>query len=152
MEKKKVNVVIGDEIITLTSDENPEYLQRLARYVDEKMREVLTKSINATLDEKIRTLVIALNIADDYIKTADAYRHLDELHTQYVLETARVKEENTTLKKETAELKVDLDLARVEIEELKKEAVEEDESADNLLTMPLTSKQRKGRSGNAQLG
>ncbi|MCL2840104.1 MAG: cell division protein ZapA [Defluviitaleaceae bacterium] len=138
MEKQKVNVIINGEVITLNSAENPEYLQRLARYVDDKMKDVLNKSITATLDEKMRTLIIAFNIADDYIKTADAYRQLDDLHTRYVLESRHTKEENERLKKE--------------IEALKNPPVEEDEEDsyehDNVLSM-LTPKQRRGRRNNA---
>lgn len=140
MEKQKVNVVIGGEIITLTSTENPEYLQRLARYVDDKMKEVLNKSAKSTLDEKIRTLVIAFNIADDYIKTADAYRQLDERHTKYVLDTRGISEENEKLRKEIDALKA------------AEEAPPEDDDYienDNLLTMPLTRKERRGRRANA---
>ena len=146
MESNKVNVVIGDEIITLKSAENPEYLQRLARYVDDKMKSVLAKSVNASLDEKIRTLVIALNIADDYIKTADAYRNLDEAHTKFVLEAGRAKEENAKLKEELAHIRIELE-ERNKIEEA---ATEEEDLYENVLTMPI--KQRKGRRNNAHVG
>jgi len=142
MDNNKVSVVIGEEIIMLKSAENPEYLQRLARYVDDKMKDVLTKSMTASLDEKIRTLVIALNIADDYIKTADAYRHLDELHTKYVLESGRAQEEVNKLKKEIEELKAAAAQPPVE---------EDFHENDNVLTMPI-NKQRKGRRNNAQVG
>ncbi|MCL2373483.1 MAG: cell division protein ZapA [Defluviitaleaceae bacterium] len=71
-EKKPLNrveVVIGGEIVTLKSKEKPEYLQKLASYVDQKMRAVKKHSLPASIDDNIKSLLIALNIADDYFKT-----------------------------------------------------------------------------------
>jgi len=68
----RVEVVIGGEIVTLKSKEKPEYLQKLANYVDQKMRAVKAHSLHASIDDHIKALLIALNIADDYFKTKQA--------------------------------------------------------------------------------
>ena len=137
--ENKVSVVIGDEIITLKSNENPEYLQRLALYVDAKMSELLKKSSMSLIDEKVKTLLIALNIADDYLKTLDICKQIDEVHTKYVMESGNMKEENAKLKKELKQKKAELDEFIKNFEDTNGE----DGEPNNILTMPVQKKNRK---------
>ena len=97
VESNKVDVVIGGEITTLKSHEKPEYLQRLALYVDQKTMEILSKNSSASINEKMRTLLIALNIADDYYKIKDKYDKLFVLHERFVSEMSRLQQDNTAL-------------------------------------------------------
>ena len=78
---RRVEVVIGSEIITLklSSDKSPEYAQRLARYAAAKIEEVKAKSMSAAIDDHMCTLLIALNIADDYHRALEKSAELEKL-------------------------------------------------------------------------
>ena len=157
--ENKVNVVVGSEIITLKSVEQPEYLQRLGRYVDEKISDIKSKSIGATLDEHIRSILVAFNIADDYHKALDAHNRLETVHKRFVMETGRLQDENNAMKEKTALLEHELVNVKKELKALKKElaealkqASEEFPREDNVIQMPLQPKHRKGQRVNEHLG
>lgn len=105
----KVNVVICGEIFSLRSSENPDYMQRLARYVDDKLSGIMSKSMSAAIDDKARSFILALNIADDYMKANDKLVRLDAVHKKFVAEMGRLQEENTNLKQNLRELRAELD-------------------------------------------
>ncbi len=64
-----VEIKIFGQTYTVKTDEEEEYIRRVAQYVNEKMEEVLrkTKSVS-TLNVAILT---ALNIADDLLREKD---------------------------------------------------------------------------------
>ena len=100
----KVNVVIGGEIITLISNENEEYMQKLARYIDIKLTEIKSMKSNASINERTRTLFFAVNVADDYFKTLEKLRFLEGEHEKYILELGRMQEENYLLTEKIHEM------------------------------------------------
>ncbi len=74
MEKKKVVVEIFGEMYPLKSDEPADYVRRLAKLVDDNMRDVAkkTRSFSGT---KIGVLA-ALHLADEYYKLKKDYDEL----------------------------------------------------------------------------
>ena len=60
--KNKVTVKIMDRDYTLISEDSREYMQRVANYVDDKMRE--TSNGNKKLIKYIEDVMKELNIAD----------------------------------------------------------------------------------------
>jgi cell division protein ZapA len=111
-EVNKVEAVIGGEIITLVSNENEDYMQKLARYIDRKLNEIRTANSNASISERKRTLFIAINIADDYFKTLDQLKRLETEHQRYVNELGRMQEENYLLTDKIHELQDHLNTLR----------------------------------------
>ena len=105
----KVSVVFCGEIYSLRSGENPDHMTRLARYVDSKMSEIMTKSVSAAIDDKARTFILALNIADDYMKSHDKLARLDAVHKKFVAEMGRLQEENTRLNRKLIEAQTELE-------------------------------------------
>ena len=105
----KVNVVFCGEIYSLRSGENPNHMTRLATYVDGKMTEIMSKSISAAIDDKARTFILALNIADDYVKAHDKLVRLDAVHKKFVAEMGRLQEENTKLNQRLIEVQTELE-------------------------------------------
>ena len=100
----KVDVVIGGEIITLVSSEDEAYMQKLALYIDKRLAEIKSVNANASLSERTRTMFIAVNIADDYFKTLESLRRLEDEHERFVQEMGRMQEENYLLAEKMREL------------------------------------------------
>ena len=116
--KNKVEVVIGGEIITLVSNENEEYMQRIARYVDRKLNEIKSLKSSASINEKTKSKFIAINIADDYFKTVEKMRRLEDEHLKFVTELGRMQEENYLLTERIHEIQDSLNNARAELSAL----------------------------------
>jgi len=58
-----IKVEIYDQAYTIRSDGDPEYLRRLADYVDERMREISSGTL--TVDSRKVAILAALYIADE---------------------------------------------------------------------------------------
>ena len=112
----KVNVVICGEVITLKSNEEEAHLQRIARYIDRKLADLSATNANASINERIRTLLIALNVADDYFKASDSLARTNAMNEKYVHELGRMQQEYTLLKEKFHELQGELALAKAELE------------------------------------
>lgn len=112
----KVEVVIGGEIITLMSGENEDYMQKLARYIDRKLNEIKSMNSSASINERTRTLFIAVNVADDYFKTLEQLRRLESAHEKYIMEMGRMQEENFLLTEKLHDLQHQLNESRAELE------------------------------------
>ena len=62
--QRAVEVKILGQKVTLRSDDEEEYIRRVAEYVDEKMREVSQAA--APRGKYTVAMLVALNIADEY--------------------------------------------------------------------------------------
>ena len=144
----KVKVLIGGEVIVLKSNEQPDYLQRLARYSDQKIEEIKSKSVTAAIDDRIRTLLIALNIADDYHKALDKFQRLDSVHKRFVHEMGKLQEENAQHAKKIKELEDELASTKKELSEfINSFDAETPAEGENILTLPNAVKTGKRASG-----
>ena len=141
----KVDVLIGGEIITLKSSEEPEYLQRLARYVDQKTSDVTSSSKSAVIDERVRSLLITLNIADDYFKVFDGFKELESVQKMFAKEMGRMQEENTLLQQKLKELQDELTKTRTEFDDFLQTFDKDNEKSDNILTLPRNEARKAAR-------
>ena len=130
----KVDVVICGEVITLRSNEEEAHLQRIARYIDQKMAELTAANVNAAINEKIRTLLIAVNVADDYFKAYDTLARNMAEHEKYITEVGRMQQENMMLKDKLYELQAELTRTKAKYEEF---VLEYDSKPDNTNVLPL---------------
>ena len=71
-DKTKLEVVIAGEIVVLAGEESPDYIQRLARYIDRKMTALSREKKVVSFNSFAKTLLVAINIADDLFKEIDA--------------------------------------------------------------------------------
>ena len=69
-------VKIFNQTYNLRSGDDPEYVKRLARFVDERMMEVL--ELTPTVDSLKVAVLAALNIADEYFTTTQRLEALEE--------------------------------------------------------------------------
>jgi len=115
--KAKVDVVINGKVITLKSEESAEYLHKVALYVDQKIEDLKAKNLSAVVDERVRGLLIAINIADDYFKIKDRHTAADVTTKRLMQETARLEKENASLGELVQKLQGDLTQVKTEFEE-----------------------------------
>ena len=76
MEKVKTKINIGGIEYTIAGYETEEYMQRVAIYVDRKMKEVRQNCFS--LDSVMTAVLTAVNIADENIKLSDRIKELEE--------------------------------------------------------------------------
>ena len=135
MEKNRVEVVIDGQIITLVSDEQEAYMQKVALYIDKKLGEIKSTKPNKPVGEHLRTLLISVNIADDYFKAVEKRQELEDVHEAYVHEMGRMQEENILLTEKLHELQAQLSYVREqyvrEVGELQEENTRLGESIEN---------------------
>lgn len=108
-ERKKVIVNINSQDYTVVSVESEEYIKKIARYVDENIKEMAEK--NARLSNTMATVLAAFNIADRYYKKSEKLDEIKEnvLEPLKELEVVKSKlkesEERESLFKKEYELK-----------------------------------------------
>lgn len=75
----KTKVLIGGNVYTLSGEESEEYIQRVALYINNKLDEI-KKSDNAKqLNTRLMSVLLEVNIADDYFKSKDTIAHLESI-------------------------------------------------------------------------
>ena len=76
--KNKTQVIIAGKIYTLSGYESEEYLQKVAAYLNGKIREVRGMDGYHRLSQEMRSILMNLNIADDYFKVRKKIEELEE--------------------------------------------------------------------------
>ena len=73
--KNTTQVLIDGKIITLGGYESPEYLQKVAAYLNQKISELSQSAGYNRLSVDTKHTLLALNIADDYFKSKKPGRY-----------------------------------------------------------------------------
>ncbi|MCL2616112.1 MAG: cell division protein ZapA [Defluviitaleaceae bacterium] len=94
----KLEVVIAGEIIILSADESAEYMQRVARYIDKKMLELGREKKVVSFNSFAKTLLLAINIADDLFKEMDTNEGIRMEYATLQTEHAKLRDECDMLK------------------------------------------------------
>ena len=66
--KNFTEVLIGGKVFTLSGFESEEYLQRVSTYLNHKLEECSSSDGYRKQSAETRSILLALNIADDYFK------------------------------------------------------------------------------------
>lgn len=77
--KNDTKVLIGGNVYTLSGDESEEYIQRIALYINNKMKEVNFSENGKQLNTRLLSVLLAINIADDLFKAKDKVLELDNI-------------------------------------------------------------------------
>lgn len=146
-EKEKVVVNINHQDYTVISRESPEYIMRLAKYVDGDIKEILDK--NNKLSNTMAAVLAAFNMTDRYYKKSEKLNELKEsvleplkelemvkrklrgyeeqeidIKTRYESKTKEITEESSEkvkrLSDENHSMKIELEKLRREVENLTK--------------------------------
>lgn len=101
--KNDVEVIINGKQYTISGYESSEYLQKIATHINEKYVEFSGDSAYRHLDADMKTILLAINLSDDYYK---AQKVIEEL-----------QKENEELEKEIFNMKHDMIAMNAQIEE-----------------------------------
>ncbi|ANW99861.1 cell division protein ZapA [Thermoclostridium stercorarium subsp. thermolacticum DSM 2910] len=93
--KNKVNVRIAGNEYTVCGYESPEYMQRVALYVDQKVTEIM--KANQALSTSMASILSAINVVDDMFKLAEAKDALEKELESVKRELQQVKQERDML-------------------------------------------------------
>ena len=75
--KTNAEVVIGGKVYTLSGYEEPEYLQKVAAYINNKINEIDALDGAKNLPANMKSTMVQLNIADDYFKAKSQVEKLE---------------------------------------------------------------------------
>ena len=115
--KNKTEVLIDGKIYTLSGYESEEYLQRVATYINNKLEELKKLDGYARLSQELKSILLELNVADDYFKAKNQVEMVEE-------ELAQKDQELYDLKHELISTQIKLEDAAKELEALKEQATE----------------------------
>lgn len=115
--KNKTEVLIDGKIYTLSGYESEEYLQRVATYINNKLAELKKLDGYARLSQELKSILLELNVADDYFKAKNQVEMVEK-------ELAQKDQELYDLKHELISTQIKLEDAAKELEALKEQATE----------------------------
>ena len=116
--KNDVEVLINGRRYTICGFESAEYLQKVATYINSKYAEFKNQDYYYNLDMELRSILLAINIADDYVKTEKEKQSLtreNEHKDKIILD---MKHEVIDKEKENDDLRQKLEAAEKRITEL----------------------------------
>ena len=74
--KNKVNIKIAGSDYSLCGEDSPEYMQKLAVFVDKRIQEMMKRT--PLLSVSMASVLVSLNFADELFKMREALVRLDE--------------------------------------------------------------------------
>ena len=128
--KNTTQVLIDGKIITLGGYESPEYLQKVAAYLNQKISELSQSAGYNRLSVDTKHTLLALNIADDYFK---AKSQVDTLEDDMKHDLIAAEIQAGDLKKELEEKRIELEHVRGEREELQRQLDKANKDLEDLL-------------------
>jgi len=75
--EKRVKVIVGGKVITITGYEEEEYLQKVASYINNKITEFDGMEEYKRIPADTKATLLELNIADDYFKARQQVEALE---------------------------------------------------------------------------
>ena len=91
--KNKTEVLIDGKIYTLSGYESEEYLQRVATYINNKLAELKKLDGYGRLSQENKSILLELNVADDYFKAKKQVEMIEDELTQKDQELYDLKHE-----------------------------------------------------------
>ena len=112
--KNSTEVLIGGKVFKLSGFESEEYLQKVSTYLNHKISECMSREGYNRQTAETRSMVLSLNIADDYFKAKKQGNVLE-------VEMQQKDKEMYDLKHELISLQIRCEGLEQEIERLKEE-------------------------------
>lgn len=115
--KNKTEVLIGGKIFTLGGYESEEYLQKVATYINNKLSEFKKLDGYNHQTKENKSMLLELNIADDYFKAKKQVEMIEE-------ELAEKDKELYDLKHELIGIQIQLETMQKELKSYQGESTE----------------------------
>ena len=112
--KNYTEVLIGGKVFTLSGFESEDYLQKVSTYLNHKIEECTSSDGYRKQSAEARSVLLALNIADDYFKAKKQISILEE-------ELQGKEKELYDLKHELISVQIKLENAEKAMDKLKEE-------------------------------
>lgn len=125
--KTDTEVVIGGKVLKLSGYESEDYLQRVASYINNKIADYNRMEGFRKQSMDIQSVLLQLNIADDYFK---AKRQINILEA----EMQSKEKEFCDLKHELVSYQIQLDNAKNQLQELQRQCDEQSRTIFRLET------------------
>ena len=116
--KNKTQVLIAGKIYTLSGYESEEYLQKVATYINNKLAELKKMEGYNHLSADTKSILVDLNVADDYFK---AKKQADNIEEELALKEKELYE----LKHELINVQIKLEAAEKSLSTLQLESTEQ---------------------------
>ena len=110
IQPNKIRIEIYGVKFVINSTEEPDYVKRIARELDDKIREFMTSHPRSSLSDAY--LINLLDYADQLKKTTENADHLRSQLSEYLEESARARIEVDEYKREIDKLKREINLLR----------------------------------------
>ena len=121
--KNKTEVLIAGKIFTLSGYESEEYLQKVATYINNKIAEFKKLDGYNHQTKENKSILLELNIADDYFKAKKQVEMVEEELSEKDKELYDLKHELVNAQIQLENQEKDLEASRKENTELQKEVV-----------------------------
>lgn len=116
-EKKFVEVIIDGTVHKLISDEKPDQIERIARYINGVIDDIRKAGSVPTINSQQNYLRLTINIVNDHLKALDKITYLEnELDTNFK-HTNIIESENHLLKQKIKILQDEIDKAKKDLDE-----------------------------------
>ena len=121
--KNKTEVLIAGKIFNLSGYESEEYLQKVATYINNKIAEFKKLDGYNHQTKENKSILLELNIADDYFKAKKQVEMVEEELSEKDKELYDLKHELINAQIQLENQEKDLEASRKENTELQKEVV-----------------------------
>ena len=112
--KKSTDVMIAGKVYTLSGYEEEGYLQRVASYINAKISEITEREEFRRIPNDMKSILIQLNIADDYFKAKTQFEEMEENYKKSEKDLFELKHELVDTQMKVEELLDKLDRERQE--------------------------------------
>lgn len=121
--KNDVEVIINNKRYILCGYESGEYLQKVASYLNNKHVEFKAKDFYRTLDSDMRSILMQINVADDYFKALSQIKEMEEDSNGKSDDIFEMKHQVISAQTQLETTQLELEKLKIEYQESQKKIV-----------------------------
>lgn len=118
-----IEVIINNKKYTLRGYESEEYLQKVASYINNKNSEFKKQDFYKMLDSEMKSILMEINIADDYFKVREQVREVEQENEEKAREIFELKHELVALNTKFSEAEKTIAALKEELNENQKKVI-----------------------------
>lgn len=118
-----IEVIINNKKYTLRGYESEEYLQKVASYINNKNVEFKKQDFYKLLDSEMKSILMEINIADDYFKVREQAREIEQENDEKSKEIFELKHELVSLSTKLTDAEKTIEALKTELNENQKKVI-----------------------------